>query len=199
MHLVDREVPAHVPQELDVVLVRQPVGVVQQDAHGIGIARRQRPVGQVGQAGLAEVDEPGQLRLDARQVGVDLLQGEHLPQFGLAAGIAHHGGAAAGDGDGLVAVPLQVHQAHDGQQRPDVQAVGGGVEPDVRRHGLPGQQIGQAGFVGALLEEAAPAHLLQEVLAGTGGLGHDGSPALRWSGRSRPCPARRGRLLGSEG
>ncbi len=63
-HLVDREVAAHVAQELDVVLVGEPVGVVQQDAAGFGRCGHHRAVRQVAEAGLAEVDEAGELGLD---------------------------------------------------------------------------------------------------------------------------------------
>ena len=68
-HAVDREMPADIAQELDVVERRQPFGVV--DHHG--------PLGAV-----AEVDEFGEGLPEALLVGLDLLVGEELAGFVLA-------------------------------------------------------------------------------------------------------------------
>ena len=53
---------------------------------------------------------------------------EQLAFGRLSAGIADHAGAAAGQGDGMVAETLQAGQGDQGHKMPDVQAVAGGVE-----------------------------------------------------------------------
>ena len=108
-HIVDREAGAHLPQQLDVVQLEQPVGVVQHD----GLA-------------LAEVDEPLHLLFEAGGVVLDVLPRQHLAHIGAA------GGAAADQGDGLVAGHLQ--PLHQGQSHEVAggQAVGGAVKADVK-------------------------------------------------------------------
>ncbi len=163
-HHVDAEVAADLAQEVQVAPVHQPVGVVEQQAVG---------------GAVAEVHEVRELPLDAAQVLLDGLQGHHLAQLRLARRIAHHGGAAAGDADGPVPVPLQMHQAHDGHHGADVQGVRRGVEADVAGHALGGEQLGEGGLVGALLEEAALLHDGQEIGAGQQGCAHRGSSLKR--------------------
>ena len=62
----------------------------------------------------------------------DVLLGQHLAHVGAAGGIADHGGAAADQGDGLVASHLQA--LHQGQRHEMAcgQAVGSAVEADVK-------------------------------------------------------------------
>ena len=113
-HIVDREAGAHLPQQLDVVQLEQPVGVVQHD----GLA-------------LAEVDEPLHLLFEASGVVLDVLPRQHLAHIGAAGGVADHGGAAADQGDGLVAGHLQPLHQGQGHKVAGGQAVGGAVKTDV--------------------------------------------------------------------
>ena len=114
-HVVDREAGTHVTQQLDVVQVQQPVGVVQHQ----GLA-------------LGEVDELFHLLLEAGGIVGDVLFGQHLAHVGAAGGIADHGGASADQSDGLVASHLQA--LHQGQRHKMAcgQAVGSAVEADVK-------------------------------------------------------------------
>ena len=113
-HVVDREAGTHVTQQLDVVQVQQPVGVIQHQ----GLA-------------LGEVDELFHLLFEAGGIVGDVLFGQHLAHVGAAGGIADHGGAAADQGDGLVSSHLQA--LHQGQRHEMAcgQAVGSAVEADV--------------------------------------------------------------------
>ena len=113
-HVVDGEARANFPQQLHVVQVQQPVGVVDH----LRLA-------------LAKLDEALHLLFEALGVVVDVLLGEHLPHIGTAGGVADHGRAAADQGDGLVARHLQT--LHQGQRHEVAggQAVGGAVKADV--------------------------------------------------------------------
>ena len=64
---------------------------------------------------------------------IDILGGEHLAHVALAARIADHAGAAAHQRDGAMARALHVRHGHNRDIMADVQAVGGGVEADVKR------------------------------------------------------------------
>ena len=113
-HIVDGEAGAHIAQQLDIVQVQQPVGIVQHQ----GLA-------------LREVDELLHLLLEAGSVVGNVLLGQHLAHIGTAGGVADHGGAAADEGDGLVACHLQALHQGQGHEMSGGQAVGGAVEADV--------------------------------------------------------------------
>ena len=113
-HVVHGEAGADVPDEVHVVQVQEPVSVV----HHLGLA-------------LAEVDEPGHLLFEAVAVVLDGLLRHHGAHVGTAGGIADHGGAAADEGDGLVAGHLEaLHQAQS-HEVAHMEAVGGGVKADI--------------------------------------------------------------------
>ena len=114
-HVVHGEAGSHVPQQVHVIQVQQPVGVVDH----LGLA-------------LAELDEPLHLALEAGSVVVDVLPGEHFPHIGASGGVADHGGAAADEGDGLVARLLQALHEGQGHEVARRQAVGGAVKADVK-------------------------------------------------------------------
>ena len=113
-HVVDGEAGAHVAQQFDVVQIQQPVGVVQHQSLAVG-----------------EVDELLHLLLEAGGVVGDVLLGQHLAHIGAAGGVADHGGAAADEGDGLVACHLQTLHQGQGHEVAGSQAVGGAVKADV--------------------------------------------------------------------
>jgi len=110
-------------------------------------AERPEPVGVVAHAGgvaAVEDEKMRQLIADARQVGVDLLHGEERALGPLAAGVSHHPGPPAQQGDGSPAGSLQPGQAHHRHQIPDVKRVGGRVEADVGGDRPPGQPFLEA-------------------------------------------------------
>ena len=113
-HVVHGEAGTHLPQQLDIVQVHQPVGIVQH--HSLA---------------LAKLDEPLHLPLKALGVVVDVLLGQHLAHIVAAGGVTDHGGAAADQGDGLVARHLEpLHQAQ-GHEVAHVQAVRRAVKADI--------------------------------------------------------------------
>ena len=113
-HIVDAEAGTHIPQQIDIVQLQQPVGVVDHD----GLV-------------LAEVDETLHLALEAVAVVLDGLRGHHVPHIGAAGGVADVAGAAAHQHNGAVARHLQaLHQAQ-GHEVTHVQAVRRGVKADV--------------------------------------------------------------------
>ena len=117
-HVIDGEASADVPDEIDVVQVQQPVGIV--DHHGLA---------------LAELNEPLHLLFEAGAVVVDGLLGHHGAHIRPAGGIADHGRAAADEGNGSVAGHLQpLHQAQC-HEVTHMQGVGSGVKADIE-HGL---------------------------------------------------------------
>ena len=114
-HVVHGETGPHVPQQVYVVQVQQPVGVVDH----LGLA-------------LAELDEPLHLALEAGGVVVDVLPGEHFPHIGAAGGVADHGGAAADQGDGGVPRRLEPLHQRQGHEVPRRQAVRRAVKADIK-------------------------------------------------------------------
>ena len=117
-HVVDGEAGPDVPDEIDVIQVEEPIGVV----HHLGLA-------------LAKLDEALHLLFEAGAVVLDGLPGHHGAHVRAAGGIADHGGAAADEGDGPVARHLQALHQGEGHEMAHVEAVRRGVEADVE-HGL---------------------------------------------------------------
>ena len=114
-HIVDGEAGAHLTQQIHVIQLQQPVGVVEHD----GLA-------------FTELDKALHLALKALGVVVDILLGEHLPHIGAAGGVTDHGGAAADEGDGLVARHLQALHQGQGHEMTRRQRVRCAVKADVK-------------------------------------------------------------------
>ena len=138
---------AHLAQEVDVVELGQPIGVV--DDQGLA---------------LGKVQEAAHLLLDALHVVVDVLGGEHLAKLALAGGVADQARAAAHQGDGPVAGPLHVGHGHDGDVVADVQGVGRGVKAHVEGDGTLLHALVQVFLVDGLGDEAALLQNVQGVL-----------------------------------
>ena len=162
-HAVDREVPADVAQEVDVVEGRQPLGIV--DHQGVA-------------AGLAEVQQAREALLQAVLVGRDGVEGEDLPRLVPPGGIADARRTAAHQNDGAVAGLLQPVQHHDGHQAAHVQGRGRAVVADIGRQAALGGERRDAGGVGRLMQVAARGHDREEIGSGRRGRRHDGSFAL---------------------
>jgi len=86
------------------------------------------------------------------------------PQFGLAAGIPHHGRAAPHDTDRAVPSGLHVRQRHNPDETSQVEAVGSGLEDDVIGHFFSAEELVQSGRIGALKDEVRSARVLSTFL-----------------------------------
>ena len=135
-HAVDRHVPADIAQEVDVIELQEPLGIIDHD--GVGLAR-------------TEVHEFFEAAADGGGVLRDLLFGEELAHLFLAGRIAHARGAPAEQHDRLAAGLLQPAQEHDlgeiaymQRRRCHVEA---DITSDARLRGLV-----QAGEVSALMK-----------------------------------------------
>ena len=115
-HAVDRKMPAHLAQEIDVIERVEPVGIVGHD----GVARA-----------AAELQELVEHRADAAQVSGDHRLVEQFAAFVLAGGIADPRGAAAHQRDRPVPGLLHPVQHHDRHQVADVERRGGAIESDI--------------------------------------------------------------------
>ena len=85
-HLVDGEVLADVPEEVDEPVRAEPIRVVQEQP--LGLPRRRR-----------QVEEAPELTPDRLEVGRELLEGEESAFVGLASRVADQPGAAPGEQD----------------------------------------------------------------------------------------------------
>ena len=138
-HAVDREMAPDIAEELDVVELRQPLGVV--DHQRIAAA-------------IAEADEARERAPDAVLVPFDLIEGEQAPALVAAGRIADAGRAAAHQGDRLAAGLLQPMQHHDRQEMPDMQGRGRAVVAHIGGE-LTGPCLGvEALGIGALVDIA---------------------------------------------
>ena len=137
-HVVDGEAGTDVPDEVHIVQVQQPVGVVDH----LGLA-------------LAEVDEPGHLLLEAVAVVLDSLLGHHGAHVGAAGGVADHGGAAADQSNGLVAGHLQPFHQAQGHEVAHVEGIGSGVKANIEGGLAVVHQLPDLVLVGHLGDQAA--------------------------------------------
>ena len=114
-HIVDGEMGTNLPQQLHIVQIKQPVGIV--DHHRFS---------------FAEVNEAFHLPLKTLGVMVDIFPRQHFTHVGSSGGISDHGSAAADQRDRFVPGHLKaLHQ----RQRHEVsgrQAVGRAVKADVK-------------------------------------------------------------------
>jgi hypothetical protein len=144
-HVRDREVLAHVAQEVEQRDRLQPAQVV---LHARGV----RPV---------EVEEVLELESHRRRVRLDHVRGLQVALAGPAGRIADHPGAAAHERDRAPAVALEVDQPEDRHEVADVQPRAGGIEAvvggDLALGGEPGLEAIRRG-----VKHPAPAELGQE-------------------------------------
>ena len=104
-HVVDGDVLAHVPNEVQKAEVFEPIVVVDNSST----------------LGAVKVEELHELGLLARQVLLQCFRVEQLAFGRLEGGIAHHAGRSAYQSVGLVARTLEVHEHHDLHQVADTQ------------------------------------------------------------------------------
>ena len=132
--------PADVAQQRDVAQFVEPIGVVDHD----GVGRT-----------VAEIDEFGEDRADARHVAGDLGIVEQRPRLIPERGVADPRRAAAHQHDRLVPVLLQQPQQHDRQQAADMQTVGGTIVADIGGDAAGAHAVVERAEIGALMDEAA--------------------------------------------
>ena len=137
-HVVHREARAHLAQQLDVVELHQPVGVVEH--HGLA---------------LAEVDEALHLALEALSIVVDVGLGEHLAHIVATRGVSDHGRAAADERNGLVARHLESFHQAQRHEVADVQAIRRAVKADVERRLAVVDEVADLLLVRHLRDQAA--------------------------------------------
>ena len=147
-HAVDGEVDADLAQEVDVVQVRQPVRVVDDERLVVG-----------------EIQEAAHLLLDALDVVVDVLTGEHLAQLALAGGVAHQAGASAHQRDGTMARALHMRHGHDRDVVTDVQGVRGRIEADIEGDLFAAQHLVKIVLINRLRDEASLAQHIHNVFS----------------------------------
>ena len=145
-HPIDREVPAVLAQERDVVKGVEPVRIVD---HQGGVP--------------LEVEEALEDAPDAGDVGGYVFVGEQLPALVLAGRVADLGGAASHEDDGTMTGALHVPEQHDRDEASDMQRIGRRVEPDVARNPAGSGGGVQRPEVGALVEVAALDERAQEL------------------------------------
>ena len=171
-HAVDGEMPADIAQEIDVVDLHQPVGVVDHD----------RVAG-----AAAEFEIGREIAPDADEIVVDILWCQQLARFVLEGGVTDHRGAAPHQRDRPVAGLLQPVEHHDLDQRSRMQALRRRVEADIGAHRFLGEKLIEAGFIRNLMNEAALAHDAQEI--GLEG-GHFFFPEIAWRSAKRDVKGR---------
>ena len=137
-HVVHGEAGANLSQQLNIIEIQQPVGVI----HHQSLIR-------------PELNEFFHLPAEALGVVVNVLPGQHLAHIGAAGGIADHGGAAADKGDGAVARLLQALHQRQRHEMAGGQAVRRAVKANVEG-GLAGiHHLADFFLVGHLCNEPA--------------------------------------------
>ena len=114
-HVVHGEAGSYLAQQLNVVQIQQPVGVVQHQSLALG-----------------EINELLHLLFKACGIVSDIVLGQHLAHVGAAGGITDHRGAATDQSDGLVACQLQALHQGQRQKMAGGQAVSGAVKANVK-------------------------------------------------------------------
>ena len=151
-HHVHGKVLSDVAQEIEVAHAGRPRGVVHHP-RGIGLG--------------VEVEDPGELRLDAGEVPVELLAREEVALGGLSRRVADHPRRPARQGDGMVAHELEPPECQLSHEAADVKGVARRVESAVERQRARRRAPGQRVKVGAVGDEAAPAQLFDDRHWGT--------------------------------
>ncbi len=114
-HTVNGKVYTNLAQQLNIVQIQQPVGVI-------------------GDNGFVftEVNKTAHLLFEAGDVVRDKFRREHLAHFVLAAGVTDHTSAAAQKYDGTMACALHMAHHHQGDKVTYMQTIGGGVEAYIK-------------------------------------------------------------------
>src|SRR5262249_1543231 len=191
-HRSQREVLADVAQERNDLEPGQPFVIVDDD----------------GRPEAVEAEERADLALQALGPGGDLIHRMQSPFPPPAARIADQTGTAADEHDRTMTGDLRAAQVQKGQQAPDVQAVGGGIESHIhgaRRRGV-GEMTIELLAVGDVGDESARLEVPQEwrlhASPGRLALSHSSVPSPKRAAPARTVPYnldawRRRRLAGA--
>ena len=114
-HVIDREAGAHIAQQIDIIELQEPVGVVDHD----GLV-------------VAEFNEAFHLMFETLTVVLNGLRGHHGAHIGTAGGVADIAGAAADQDDRTVPCHLQALHEAESHKVTDMQAVCRGVKADIK-------------------------------------------------------------------
>jgi hypothetical protein len=148
-HAVHRHVAADVAQEIDVVELGQPFGVVEHQRVGLAVA---------------EGEELREHRLDLVLVVLNRLKGQDPAGLVTARRIADAGRATAHQGNRLAGAGLlQPVQHHDRKQMTDMERRGRAVVAGVGHDFAGARQFVDAGAIGALVDETALGQNVEEV------------------------------------
>ena len=137
-HIVHAEVRAHFTQQLHIVQVEKPVGVV----HHQGLA-------------VGKIDESLHLTAEAFGVVVDVLPGQHFAHIRPSGGIADHGRTAADQGNRGIARHLQSFHQGQSHEMACGKAVGGAVKTDIELCASVIDKVSDLGLVGNLSDQPA--------------------------------------------
>ena len=124
-----------IPDKFNVIQIHQPVRIVHHQGNGM-LLFRSFPLRRRGPCRIPEIDKAAHLSLEALAVMLYGLSGHHGAQIASARRISDHARAASYEGNGLIARHLQPLHQTEGHEMPHVQAVRGGIEPDIKG-GLP--------------------------------------------------------------
>ena len=147
-HVVHGDMLADVADEIDEGIVLHPVVVV----HEFGL------VGGVG----VEVQETGELLLQAGDVMVEGLLVQEVALGRLHGRVADHAGGPAHEGEGLVSAALEMLQDHHAHEMPDMQGVGRRVDAHVGRLGTFHQFLFRTRH--DVLDHASPSEFFNKIL-----------------------------------
>ena len=137
-HIVHAEAGTHFAQNIHIVQLQQPIGIVYHD----------RLI-------FAKLNKTLHLLSEAITVVLDRFGGHHAAHIGAAAGVAHITGAAANQNHGPVSGHLQaLHQAQS-HKMAYMQAVGGRVKADIKNCLAVVYQVTNFFFIGHLSNQAA--------------------------------------------
>ena len=137
-HAVDRKAGADLTQVVDVVQLAQPVRIVDHERLAIG-----------------KINEASNLLFKAVAIVLDLLVRQHPAHVTAPGWIADRARAAADEGNGAMARPLQMRHGHEGDEVTGMQAVRRRVKTDVERDFLLVQELAQLLLIRALRDVAA--------------------------------------------
>ena len=146
-HPVDREILAHVTQQLDGGQVLGP-DIIVGDLRTV--------------AGVA-LEEAAHLALDLFGADIEVLTAGKLAFLVLARRIADEPGGAAHEEDGIVSGALHAGKTQERDEVADVQAFGGGVEPAIHGRALLGQVVAHLLLVRNLIDQTTPLQFVVNV------------------------------------
>ena len=136
------------------------------DAEEVEVAKFFHPVEIIDQNRavflIVKVDEARHLLLDAVDVVLNRFRRQKFAFVAFAARVADHSGRAADENDRTVPGFLEAAKVHNRDQVPDVQRVRRRVETAVNGSRLFEEKRAEL-FVGDLVQQAAPSHLVDDV------------------------------------